>query len=126
MTLTTEQQREEDATSERVAFQCGGCGRDTVIHVGKETYLTDKRCLQCRGTSRFGRALPQVKGRIGTHEGRIKTAERRETKAAASARNRQRKAGLKAKNGTTYRNSCASYGCTHRKHSVASGGGKKY
>lgn len=118
MNLTEEEQRREDATSERVAFTCPGCGRDTVIHVGIETYLDEKRCMACRGSSRVGvaRSAP-VKGRtIGTHEGRIKTKERREVKQAASARNRQRKPGLRAKNGTTYRESCRSYGCTHRKH----------
>lgn len=113
---------DEDATSERVAFTCSGCGRDTVIHVGVDTFLPEKRCFRCVGSLRSGRGGgPAKKGRTGTHEGRIKDKERREVKRAASARNRARRSGTVLKNGTTHRPSCASYGCTHRKHRVPEG-----
>jgi len=116
---------ETGETSERVAFTCPGCGRDTVMHVGTRTTLDDKRCLNCRGTLRSGRAVVVQKGRIGTHQGRLTgdhAEQRRRTKRAASLRNAQRRAGYKMKNGETGRMPCRSYDeCNHRKHRVADG-----
>lgn len=118
----SERRVEAGETSERVAFICPGCGIETVIHVGLMTALSEKRCMKCRGTARTGRnAGSAVRGIVGTHQGRIKDPQRRKVKQAAAARNRTRRAGLRAKNGTTYRESCRSYGCAHRKH----GAGKK-
>lgn len=125
MNLTlTERRLDAGETSERVAFTCPGCGRETVIHVGLQAVLTEKRCMQCRDTSRSGRGgTPAVKGRkVGTHEGRRKdrkdgaTADQqRAVKRAASARNRTRR-------GSPTRPPCRSYDeCSHRKHRVTTG-----
>lgn len=127
----TERRIEAGETSERVAFTCPGCGRETVIHVGLATYLPEKRCMQCRGTPRAGRGgNAVVKGkRIGTHEGRRKdrkdgtTADQqRAVKRAASARNRSRRAGYRLSNGEVGRKPCRSYDeCNHRKHRYTTG-----
>ena len=122
--MTYQTEMTEDATSERVSFTCPGCGRDTTIHVGRDSRLTEKRCFKCVGTLRSGRggAGPQKGRRIGTHEGRRtgdKADAQRATARAASARNLIRR-------GDPTRKPCRSYDeCSHKKHSVASGNGRR-
>jgi len=132
-------------TSERVAFTCPGCGRDTVIHVGLRTMLPEKRCLRCQGTDRVGRMVkPMVKGqRTGTHGGRriadpeLRARQRAKTLRASRTRMGQPfRAGCAVTNseqvGTTKKGTPI-YKCSghkHRKGSYVSqsgqGGGKKF
>jgi hypothetical protein len=105
-------------TSERVAFTCPGCGRDTVIHVGLRTMLPEKRCLRCQGTDRVGRMVkPMVKGqRTGTHGGRrIADPELRARQRAKTLR------ASKTRMGEPMRKPCAQYDeCSNHKHRKAS------
>lgn len=119
MSLTEAEIRAMEETSERVVFNCGGCGVETVVHVGRDTFLTDRRCIKCRKDDRVRPPLPAAqKGRQGTHQGRRtgpNADQQRATKRAASARNRSRR-------GSPTRPPCRSYDeCNHKKHSVAKG-----
>jgi hypothetical protein len=126
LNLTEAQIRAEDATSERVVFNCSGCGRETIIHVGRDSYLLEKQCSRCVGSDRVRPFMPApVKGqRTGTHGGRrVVNPELRERRRAKSQRAKSSRMGVPA------RKPCADYGCEgHRRHSTKSpaSGGKKW
>lgn len=108
----------EYATSERVMFACRGCGRDTIVWVGVNAYLTEKRCSRCAGHDRVRSvAVGQSGGSrrtSGTHMGRI-TDE--------GLRNRRRAKSLRASRtrmGVPRRMPCANYGCEGHRHRKAS------
>lgn len=112
--LTEAQRRYEDATSERVVFNCDGCGRETIIHVGSNSMLLEKRCGRCAGTDRVRpfMASGEKRGRIGTHMGRVKDPELRARRKAKSLR------ASRTRMGQPMRPSCADseQGCGNHKH----------
>lgn len=112
--MSTKTEQIQDRTSEKVTFSCVGCGRDTVVHVGNEAYLEEKRCVRCMGSDRVRSvvSVPAGTGRkiSGTHGGRVKDPELRERRKAKAQRARSRKMGQ------PFRASCASYGCDGHQH----------
>lgn len=125
MTQSVRQQHLEDATSERVMFNCDGCGRETIIHVGINSMLLEKRCSRCAGSDRVRPhvAAPMKGQRTGTHGGRrIADADLRARRKAKSLR------ASRTRMAQPFRAPCGSYeecgGHKHRKGSYKTQAGQ--